>query len=329
MKNIAVIAGGNSPEYEVSIRSGQHVHERLDGERYNKFLVIMKGADWHVVEGDRRYPVDKNDFSFSREGIKIRFDFAYITIHGDPGENGLLQGYLEMLNVPHGGCGVLCSAMTFDKYTCNNYLRAHGVPVPDSLLLREGTGYDTAKIVDALGLPCFVKPNAEGSSFGISKVKERNRLEEAIAKAFSYGPDVLVERFIDGREFTCGVVKSGEMEILMPVAEVISKNEFFDFEAKYDPAFSEEIIPARIPATLSHRIQTISSRIYDILRCRGIIRVDYRLQGDELFMLEVNTTPGMTSNSFIPKMLYAMDGSLREILTTLIEETCRRIPPRG
>jgi D-alanine-D-alanine ligase len=168
-----------------------------------------------------------------------------------------------------------------------------------------------------------VKPNAEGSSFGISKVKEMEQLDAAISKAFSYCPDVLVERFIDGREFSCGVAKSGEMEWLMPVAEVISKKEFFDFEAKYDPAFSIEIIPAPIPEELTDRFKILSSMIYDILRCEGIIRIDYRMRGDEIFMLEVNTTPGMTSNSFIPKMVHEMKGSLREILTTIIENKCR------
>ncbi|MDR2413664.1 MAG: D-alanine--D-alanine ligase [Odoribacteraceae bacterium] len=329
MKNVAVIAGGNSQEHEVSIQSGNHIYELLDEKKYNKFLVVIKGADWHVVEGARRYPVDKNDFSFSREGARIAFDFAYITVHGDPGENGLLQGYLDMLGIPHGGCNALCSALTFDKYTCNIYLKGYGVNVPDSLLLREGMAYDKEEIADEVGLPCFVKPNAEGSSFGVSKVKEVDQLDEALDKAFAHGPYALVERFIDGREFTCGVVKSGEMEMLMPVAEVISKNEFFDFQAKYDPDFSEEIIPAHIPEELADRVKILSSMIYDILRCEGIVRVDYRIRGDEIFMLEVNTTPGMTSNSFIPKMVRAMNGNLGEIIETIIENKCRLSPPRG
>ena len=329
MKNVAVIAGGNSPEHEVSIRSGNHVYNLLDEKRYNKFLVIIKGAEWQVKEGARYYPVDKNDFSFSREGERIAFDFAYITVHGTPGENGLLQGYLDMLGVPHGGCDALCSALTFDKYACNTFLKGFGVNVPDSLLLRSDMVYDKEEIIEEVGLPCFVKPNAEGSSFGVSKVKEIGQLDEALDKAFAHGPYALVERFIDGREFTCGVVKSGEMELLMPVAEVISKNEFFDFQAKYDPDFSEEIIPARIPGELADRIKILSSMIYDILRCEGIVRVDYRMRGDEIFMLEVNTTPGMTSQSFIPKMAHAMGEDLGEIIMTLIENKCRLSPSRG
>ena len=299
----------------------------MDEKRYNKFLVIIKGAEWQVKEGARYYPVDKNDFSFSREGERIAFDFAYITVHGTPGENGLLQGYLDMLGVPHGGCDALCSALTFDKYACNTFLKGFGVNVPDSLLLRSDMVYDKEEIIEEVGLPCFVKPNAEGSSFGVSKVKEIGQLDEALDKAFAHGPYALVERFIDGREFTCGVVKSGEMELLMPVAEVISKNEFFDFQAKYDPDFSEEIIPARIPGELADRIKILSSMIYDILRCEGIVRVDYRMRGDEIFMLEVNTTPGMTSQSFIPKMARAMGEDLGEIIMTLIENKCRLSPP--
>ena len=200
--------------------------------------------------------------------------------------------------------------------------------VPRSLLLREGEARDEKRIIQAIGLPCIVKPNAGGSSFGLSKVKEPGQLEEAISRAFTHGPGVLVERFIDGREFTCGLVRSEGRLLPMPVAEVISRNELFDFQAKYDSAFSEEIIPARVPATLSRCIQVLSCMIYDILRCEGIIRVDYRVQGDAIFMLEVNTTPGMTPNSFIPKMVRAMGGSLREILTSLIREKSRRALPR-
>ncbi|MDR1415429.1 MAG: D-alanine--D-alanine ligase [Odoribacteraceae bacterium] len=329
MKNVAVIAGGDSAEYEVSIRSGNHVYEMLDGERFNKFLVVIRGLEWNVVEGEERYPVDRNDFSFARGGERVRFDFAYITVHGTPGENGLLQGYLDMARVPYGGCGVLCSALTFDKYTCNAYLRGHGVKVPDSLLLRRGVAYDRQEVVDTLGLPCFVKPNAEGSSFGIAKVKALDELEDAVARAMGYCPEVLVEEFIDGREFTCGVVKSGEMVALLPVAEVISKRELFDFQAKYDPACAEEIIPARVPEEFSDRLKRLSSAIYDLLRCEGIVRVDYRVRGDEIFMLEVNTTPGMTSNSFIPKMVTAMNGCLREILSAIIENKLRSFAPRG
>ena len=319
MKNIAIIAGGNSSEYEVSMKSGKNIYDEVDENRYNKYLVILKGRDWHVEFGEKKYPVDRKDFSFTRDGEKILFDFAYITIHGVPGENGLLQGYLDMMGVPYGCCNVLASALTFDKHTCNTYLKSYGVNVADSVMLIRGMTYDVNEIINEVGLPCFVKPNAEGSSFGVTKVKEAAQLEDALKKAFALCREVLIETFIDGTELTCGVVKAGDMDIAMPIAEVIPKNEFFDFEAKYDPTKSDEIIPARISPELTNRIKTLSSMIYDILRCEGIIRVDYIVRDDEIFMLEVNTTPGMTSNSFVPKMVRAMGGTLREVLTKIID----------
>lgn len=319
MKNIAIIAGGNSSEYEVSIKSGKNIYAEVDETKYNKYLVILRGRDWHVEIGEEKFPVDRNDFSFTRNGEKILFDFAYITIHGVPGENGLLQGYLDMMGVPYGGCNVLTSALTFDKHTCSTYLNSYGVNVADSVMLIRGMAYDVNEIINEVGLPCFVKPNAEGSSFGVTKVKEAAQLEDALKKAFALCREVLVETFIDGTELTCGVVKAGDMDITMPIAEVIPKNEFFDFEAKYNPTKSDEIIPARISPELTKRIKTLSSMIYDILRCEGIIRVDYIVREDEIFMLEVNTTPGMTSNSFVPKMVRAMGGTLREVLTKIID----------
>ena len=324
MKNIAIIAGGNSSEYEVSMKSGKNIYDEVDENRYNKYLVVLKERDWHVEIGEEKFPVDKNDFSFTRNGEKILFDFAYITIHGVPGENGLLQGYLDMMGVPYGCCNVLASALTFDKHTCNTYLKSYGVNVADSVMLIRGMAYDVNEIINEVGLPCFVKPNAEGSSFGVTKVKEAAQLEDALKKAFALCREVLIETFIDGTELTCGVVKAGDMDIAMPIAEVIPKNEFFDFEAKYDPTKSDEIIPARISPELTNRIKTLSSMIYDILRCEGIIRVDYIVRDDEIFMLEVNTTPGMTSNSFVPKMVRAMGGTLREVLTKIIDNKLNR-----
>ena len=324
MKNIAIIAGGNSSEYEVSMKSGKNIYDEVDETRYNKYLVVLKERDWHVEIGEEKFPVDKNDFSFTRNGEKILFDFAYITIHGVPGENGLLQGYLDMMGVPYGCCNVLASALTFDKHTCNTYLKSYEVNVADSVMLIRGMAYDVNEIINEVGLPCFVKPNAEGSSFGVTKVKEAAQLEDALKKAFALCREVLIETFIDGTELTCGVVKAGDMDITMPIAEVVPKNEFFDFEAKYDPTKSDEIIPARISPELTNRIKILSSMIYDILRCEGIIRVDYIVREDEIFMLEVNTTPGMTSNSFVPKMVRAMGGTLREVLTKIIDNKLNR-----
>lgn len=318
-KNIAVVAGGYSSEYEVSISSAQNIYSAIDSSLYNKFMVVITKEDWTVHYNNETYPVDKNDFSFQPTNEKIKFDFAYITIHGTPGENGLLQGYFEMMGIPHSTCNTLAASMTFDKYTCNHYLQQFGIKISDSILLTNKK-YSLQNVIDTTGVPCFVKPNADGSSFGISKVKEERELKEAIDNAFSFCNEVIVERFIDGLEFTCGLVKTKDKEIILPVTEVLPKNEFFDFEAKYDPNMAEEITPARISDELTKRIQDLSSHIYDILRCSGIVRVDYMIKDNCIFLLEVNTTPGMTANSFIPKQIKAAGLNISDVLTTIIEQ---------
>lgn len=318
-KNIAVVAGGYSSEYEVSISSAQNIYSAIDSSKYNKYLVVITKDGWNVHYNNELYYVDKNDFSFQPAQEKIKFDFAYITIHGTPGENGLLQGYLEMIGVPHSTCSTLTSSMTFDKYTCNHYLKQFGIRVSDSILLTNNE-YSVENIISTTGIPCFVKPNADGSSFGISKVKKESELKEAIDNAFSFCNQVIVERFVDGLEFTCGLVKTAEKEIILPVTEVLPKNEFFDFEAKYDPNMAEEITPARISEELTKRIQNLASKIYDLLRCKGIIRVDFIIKNDTIYVLEVNTTPGMTANSFIPKQVKAANLDIKDVLSLIIEQ---------
>lgn len=319
-KNVAVIAGGNSAEYGVSIQSGNHIYSEVDCSRYNKYLMILKGRDWHVELDGNCYPVDKNDFSFVLDGEKVVFDFAYITIHGNPGENGMLQGYLDMMNIPYSTCSALCEAITFDKYTCTNYLNGFGINTTHPVMLTRGQAYDKEAVLASVGLPCFVKPNAEGSSFGVSKVKCANAFDDAIEEAFSKCHEILVESFLDGVEFTCGLYKVGGRKVVFPVAEVISKNEFFDYEAKYDAKMSDEIIPGRFSEEITDKIQNMASEVYDILRCEGIVRIDGFVCGDEVVMLEVNTTPGMTANSFVPKMLRVMGLSLRDVITEIIED---------
>ena len=319
-KNVAVIAGGNSAEYGVSIQSGNHIYSEVDSSRYNKYLMILKGRDWHVELDGNCYPVDKNDFSFVLDGEKVVFDFAYITIHGNPGENGMLQGYLDMMNIPYSTCSTLCEAITFDKYTCTNYLNGFGINTTHPVMLTRGQAYDKEAVLASVGLPCFVKPNAEGSSFGVSKVKCANAFDDAIEEAFSKCHEILVESFLDGVEFTCGLYKVGGRKVVFPVAEVIPKNDFFDYEAKYDAKMSDEIIPGRFSEEITDKIQNMASEVYDILRCEGIVRIDGFVCGDEVVMLEVNTTPGMTANSFVPKMLRVMSLSLRDVITEIIED---------
>lgn len=320
-KNIAVVYGGDSSEYVVSVKSSKNVYESIDPSIYNVWKVEMKGLNWQVMENDQVIaPVDKNDFSFLRNNEKVKFDFAYITIHGTPGEDGKLQGYFDMVKVPYSTCGVYSSALTFNKYFCSNYLRNFGVPMAKSIRLFKGDAVNVDQLVNELGLPLFVKPNAGGSSFGVTKVKEKGQLMEALEIALKESSDILVEQFIDGKEFTCGLVKLSDQEMVFPVTEVIPQNEFFDYEAKYTHGKTDEITPARISQELTQKVQQLSSRIYDLCDCSGIVRIDYILKNNEFYFLEVNTTPGMTATSFVPQQIAAMDRELGDILGLIIED---------
>ena len=319
-KNIALVAGGYSSEYEVSIKSAQNIYTAIDDSLYEKYLVIITREKWEVHYNNEIYPIDKNNFSFKIENEEIIFDFAYITIHGTPGENGLLQGYFAMLNIPHSTCDSFAASLTFDKFTCNCFLKQFDINIANSLLLRKKNQYSIEEINNAISIPCFVKPNADGSSFGISKVNAKKELQTALDKAFSYCNEVIVEEAINGLEFTCGAIKTDKEDIILPITEIIPKNEFFDFEAKYNPTMSEEITPARISDDLTKSLQEQTSKIYDLLKCKGIIRVDYIIDNDIIYVLEVNTTPGMTSNSFIPKQIKASGRKLKDIITLIIEE---------
>ncbi len=320
MKTIAVIAGGDSAEFEISLQTANHIYNTLDRNQYTPYIVKIKGRDWNVIEGNTHYAIDKNTFSFTKNNTTITFDFAYIAIHGTPGENGVLQGYFQMMQIPHSTCNVLSSALSFNKYMCNTYLKQLGFNVAKSILLKKQESYQSKQIIKELGLPCFVKPNADGSSFGITKVKAEHELDIAIEKAFAEGNEVIIETFLDGLEFTCGLLKTKKETIIFPVTEVLPKNEFFDFEAKYDPTMAEEITPARISEEMTLRIQNLSSKIYDALQCKGIVRIDYMVKGDDIFVLEANTVPGMTANSFIPKQVAAMNKDLKDILSLVIED---------
>ncbi len=318
--NIAVITGGDSSEFIVSVKSGANVFSAVDTTKYTRWLVQMKGEEWVVIQDDKKIAViDKSDFSFRFNGEKITFAFAYITIHGTPGENGILQAYFDLLKIPYSTCSVQTSSLTFNKWFCNNYLRSFGVKMAKSVKISKGEKIDSSEIAENLGLPVFIKPNAGGSSFGITKVKKVDEIEPAISKAWEESNDALIEQFIDGSEFTCGLVKIGNDKIIFPVTEIVTKNEFFDFEAKYIPGVAEEITPARLPKNLFKKCQDISSEIYDFCECDGIVRVDYILKDNEFYFLEVNTTPGMTETSFIPQQIAAMGLTLKEIITRIID----------
>ncbi len=300
-RTIAIVCGGNSSEYGVSLRSAQGLYSFFDKEKYNVYIVVIKGNRWEVNLNDgTTTPIDKNDFSFKENGKLVMFDYAYITIHGTPGENGILQGYFELIHLPYSTSGVLVEALTFDKFVLNQYLRSYGVSVAESLLIRKG--YEELvsddEIEERIGMPCFVKPAADGSSFGVSKVKNKDQLAPAIRKAMMESPEVMVESFLEGTEITQGIYKTKEKTVLLPITEVVTSNEFFDYDAKYNGQV-DEITPARISEELTERVGKITSHIYDILHCNGIIRIDYIISKEgKISMLEVNTTPGMTASMF-------------------------------
>lgn len=331
-RNIAIVAGGDSSEHKVSLRSAAGIHSFLDKERYDVTIVRLQKHDWQVVDEWRMkdgemeilatLPLDKNDFSYCKEGKKIKFDFAYITIHGTPGENGLLQGYFDMMGVPYSCCGVLAAALTFNKFACNHYLQDFGIRISPSLLLRKNAARPSAKaIVNQIGLPCFIKSNVGGSSFGCTKVKSIDQVDPAIDLAFQEGDEVICEAFMKGTEITCGVYKTKDKEVAFPITEVVSKNEFFDYDAKYKGQV-DEITPARIPDVVRDEVQALTLRIYDILGCHGIIRTDYILtEGWTINLLEINTTPGMTATSFIPQQVRAAGLNITDVLTDIIEDT--------
>ena len=262
-----------------------------------------------------------NDFSFKENGTLVMFDYAYITIHGTPGENGLLQGYFELIHLPYSTSGVLVEAMTFDKFVLNQYLRGYGVSVADSLLIRRG--YEELvsddEVEERIGMPCFVKPAADGSSFGVSKVKNKDQLAPAIRKAMMESDSVMVESYMEGTEVTVGCYKTRKKTVIFPPTEVVTNNEFFDYDAKYNGQV-EEITPARISDELTDRLKQLTSHIYDILYCNGIIRIDYIIsQEGKISMLEVNTTPGMTATSFIPQQVRAAGLDIKDVLTDIVE----------
>ncbi len=320
-KNIAVVYGGDSSEYVVSVASSKNVLQSIDSELFRPWAVEMKGAEWKmVVDGQQVADINKHDFSVQYQNETIRFDFAYITIHGTPGEDGILQGYFDLMKIPYSTCGVQSSALTFNKYFCSNYLRNFDITMAKSVRLTQGTDIDVEMLVEGLGLPVFVKPNAGGSSFGITKVKTASELKTAIESAWKESPEALVEEFIEGLEITSGLVKMKDEVFVFPVTEVVPKNEFFDFEAKYTKGATLEITPARISEELTKTCQQLSSKIYDLCDCKGIVRVDYILKDGKFYFLEVNTTPGMTATSFIPQQIEAMGMELKDIITKLISD---------
>jgi D-alanine-D-alanine ligase len=320
MRTIAIAAGGDSSEFEISVKSAVQVCKALS-DKYITYIVLIKGVNWYWEDAKGRFHnIDKNNFTLIVDDERIRFDAVFIAIHGTPGENGLLQGYFDMLKIPFTSCDAFCSALTFNKQACKLFLKEYNIPMADAILVRKDESIDPVSIVKKLGLPCFVKPNNSGSSFGVTKVKQKEDLLAGMEKAFRESDEVLVEAFMEGREIACGVVKTRSKTVILPVTEIISKNEFFDYEAKYMPGKSDEVTPAEMDSSITDDIQRLSSRIYDILGCSGIVRVDYIVVKGNPFFLEINTVPGMTEESLIPKQAEAAGIKLEDLYSLVIEE---------
>lgn len=321
MKNIALLAGGNSSEREIALQSAAQVAEAFDRELYNVWLIDVYGRNFTYRNAEGEWKVDLNDFSLTVRSERVEFDFAYIMIHGTPGEDGHLQGYLEMMGVPFSSCDMVSSVITFDKVTTKRAVADTGVGLAKGILLRDGDWIAPDAIVAELGLPLFVKPNASGSSCGVTKVKSAEELPEAIFKAFDESSEVLIEEFIAGREMACGVLVTAEKEYLFPITEVVAKNEFFDYEAKYTAGMSDEITPADIAPEIADKLHEMTLAAYKACRCKGLARVDFIVTPEgEPYMIEINTIPGMSGGSIVPKQIRAAGMTMTEVLTLVIED---------
>jgi D-alanine-D-alanine ligase len=327
-KNIALVAGGYSGEYVISVKSAAVIENHIDKDLYNVYKIVITKEGWTYSGADgQAIEIDKNDFSLNINGQKVTFDAVFIGIHGTPGEDGRLQGYFEMLNIPFTSCGMVTSAMTFNKSYCNKVVAAlNVVNVSKSAHIFRDQPYDTQAILKDLKLPVFVKPAEGGSSIGMSKVNTAEELQPAIDKAFNEDVQILIEEFVKGREITCGLYRAnGELTVL-PLTEIISSKEFFDYEAKYTTGMAREVTPAEAPEEVAELIRKTASTLYDKLNCRGIVRMDfiYEEAGNRLFFLEANTMPGQSENSIVPQMVRAAGKTLKEFYGTLIEDCLKR-----
>ena len=323
---IALLAGGDSPEREIALQSAAQIAAALDRGKYDVTVIDLHHRDWHYTAPDgRQWQVDKNDFSLTVEGERREFDYALVIIHGTPGEDGRLQGYLDMMGIPYSSCSMVSSVITFDKITTKRTLAGRGINLAREVFLRRGEAFDAARIVADLGLPLFVKPNANGSSFGVTKVHTPEELPAAIAAAFAQGDEILVEECIAGREMGCGVMIAGGKEYLFPITEIIPRKEFFDYEAKYTAGRSEEITPADIAPEVKAELNRMTLEAYRTCRCSGVVRVDFIVTPEgRPYFIELNSIPGMSAGSIVPKQVRAMGMTLGELFDIVIDDTRRK-----
>ena len=323
---IALLAGGDSPEREIALQSAAQIAAALDRGKYDVTVIDLHRRDWHYTAPDgRQWQVDKNDFSLTVEGERREFDYALVIIHGTPGEDGRLQGYLDMMGIPYSSCSMVSSVITFDKITTKRTLAGRGINLAREVFLLRGEAFDAARIVADLGLPLFVKPNANGSSFGVTKVHTPEELPAAIAAAFAQGDEILVEECIAGREMGCGVMIAGGKEYLFPITEIIPRKEFFDYEAKYTAGRSEEITPADIAPEVKAELNRMTLEAYRTCRCSGVVRVDFIVTPEgRPYFIELNSIPGMSAGSIVPKQVRAMGMTLGELFDIVIDDTRRK-----
>lgn len=323
-KKIALITGGNSGELEISLNSAKVIGQHLDKSLYHVYPIVIMGNEWVFEDNNQqRELINKNDFSLKINGRKILFDCVFIAIHGTPGEDGKLQGYFDMLAIPYTACDVYTSSLTFNKLFSNQVVENLGVQTGKLVLIKLDENYHTHSIISRIGLPCFVKPNKGGSSVGITKVLKEEELEPAITNAFLHDDEVLVQEFLSGMEITCALLRYENEIIVLPLCEVVSKKEFFDYEAKYTDGMADEIVPARIDSELTRKCKDLSVFLYEKLNCKGIVRIDYMLIKEEFYFIEVNTIPGLSENSIVPKMARGMGMSMQQLFTMTIEESIR------
>lgn len=324
-KTIALLTGGTTGEWVISVKSAATIAQNIDTELYDVYKIMLNDKGWfYEKNGSVKIEIDKNDFSLLIDGRKIKFDGVFIAIHGSPGEDGKLQGYFDMLEIPYTTCDALTSSISMNKgYTKAIVTGIEDLYVAKSVQIFKAGNYNINQIKQDLKLPYFVKPNSGGSSIGMTKVKHANDLEGALAKAFKEDNQILVEEFISGREFSIGVFGAEKKIIVLPTTEVIPSNEFFDFEAKYTPGAAEEITPGRMSDEELIRVQKIVTEIYQKLNCRGVVRIDYFLEEEtgKFYFIEINTIPGQTATSFIPQQVAAMGITLKEFYTRLMKET--------
>lgn len=321
---IALLAGGDSSEREIALQSAAQIATALDPEKYDVTMIDLHGRDWHYTAPDgREWQVDKNDFSLTVAGERREFNYALILIHGTPGEDGRLQGYLDMMGIPYSSCGMTSSVLTFDKVTTKRTLAGRGINLARERFLRRGEAWNATEIADDLGLPLFVKPNASGSSFGVTKVNRAEELPAAVEKALTESDEVLIEECIAGREMGCGVMIAGGREYLFPITEIVSKKEFFDYEAKYTAGFSDEITPADIAPEVKAELNRMTLEAYRACRCRGVVRVDFIVTPEgKPYLIELNSIPGMSGGSIVPKQVRAAGMTLGELYDIVIADTC-------